>query len=337
MNFIKSNFIFLGVVLLVVIAIFYAMFSSSKSDLPGAVGPSNNANGVSVKGGKIDLTGALDPSVIPGMVEGYYVAGARKKLEGQKLVEYVMQELQKGVEEISLVDLDKDGNADQIYVVPSGDEEHLTLSVRVPDPDKVATLPTDGSEASVNLIQDIAENKCIEIVSVTVTPKLINNKIEGFNIQSEPNQHLYESSPRYYHHYSPHSALYGYLMVRTLFGPPLFWGRGYYYGYGGYYRGGYRPMAVSRVSRTRTSRMSSLSGNRAKSSSGGMKTSSGKTLSSRSASAKTAPKSVSNYKSSTVKARASSSSRGKSSGFGRSSSSSSGRGRSSSGGSRSGK
>ncbi|PCJ63333.1 MAG: hypothetical protein COA79_00570 [Planctomycetota bacterium] len=335
MNFIKSNFIFLGVVLLIVVAIFYAMFSSSKSDLPGPVGPSNNTNGVSIVGGKIDLKGALDPSVIPGMVEGFYKAGATKKLEGQKMVEFVMQELQKGIEEISMVDLDNDGNADQIYVVPSGDQEQLTLSIRVPDPEKVPTLPTDGSEASVNSMQDIAENKSIEIVSVMVTPKMLNGKIEGFNIQSEPNRHLYESSPRYYHHYSPHSALYGYLMVRTLFGPPLFWRRGYYYGYGGYYRGGYRPMATSRISRTRTSRMSSLNSNRAGSTKGGMKTASGRTVSSKSASSKAAPKSVSKFKSSAVKARASSRSPGKSSGFGRNSST--GRGKSSSGGSRSGK
>jgi len=174
MNFSKLIFIFLGVVLIIIVSIFFVKSSSNNRNLSAPISPNKNEIGISIIGEINDLKGALDPRIIPDMVKGYYKDGVYKRLVGQKLVEYVMQELQRGVEEISMIDLDSDGNADQIYIVPSGNHEHLFLSIRVPDPLKVRTLPNDGSRTSIKIMQDIAENKSIEVVLVKVTPKWIN-------------------------------------------------------------------------------------------------------------------------------------------------------------------
>ena len=73
------------------------------------------------------------------------------------------------------MDLNGDGTTDPILVIPEGDNEHMTFSIRVPDPSQVKKYPK-LSDASA--WEDIGANKSIELVAVTAFLQIASGKLK---------------------------------------------------------------------------------------------------------------------------------------------------------------
>ena len=225
--------------------------------------------GVGVSGivnsyGEIDLHKDLDASKLPDVLKEAYKAGAKQKLKGVELQSFVVRHLSQSIRDISTVDLNGDGTTDPILVIPEGDSEQMTFSIRVPDPAQVKDYPK-LSDASA--WQDIGTNKAIELVAITAMPQIESGKMKGMNFESRPNSHFYSNSEYYRSSFT--SNLLTYMIVRDLFFRPMWFGPGYYGWYGGYYS----PYSVRNVHRSRSSKVSKYSSG--KSSFGRMKTNSG--------------------------------------------------------------
>jgi len=225
--------------------------------------------GVGVSGivnsyGEIDLKKDLDASKLPDVVKEAYKAGANQKLKGVELQTFVVRHLSQSIRDISTVDLNGDGTTDPILVVPEGDNEHMTFSIRVPDPSQVKKYPKLSNAAAW---EDIGTNKSIELVAVTAVPQIESGKLKGMNFESRPNSHFYSSSEYYRSSFA--SNLFTYMIVRDLFFRPMWFGSPYYGWYGGYYS----PYSVRNVHRTRSTKVSKYSSG--KSSFGRMTTQSG--------------------------------------------------------------
>ena len=100
--------------------------------------------GVGVSGivnsyGEIDLSKDLDIK-ITGCGQRGLQSWSRAKIEGVKLQTFVVRHLSQSIRDISTVDLNGDGTTDPILVVPEGDNEHMTFSIRVPDPSQVKNI-----------------------------------------------------------------------------------------------------------------------------------------------------------------------------------------------------
>lgn len=309
----------------------------------------NSGNvGVGVSGvlnefGEVDLKKDLDASLLPSMLSECYKEVAQQKKKGNELQSAVVKLFSQKIREISTVDLNNDDTADPILVIPEGDNEQMTFSIRVPDPAEVTKYPpfTDGPAW-----ENIAKNKAVELVALTAVPEVNGGKMSGMKMEARTSNAFYSDSHHYQHNYR--SNLLSYLIVRDLFFRPMWYGPRYYSWYGGYYR----PYSLGYVRGGRTSRVTRYTSG--STSYGRLRTSSGK-LPSRSKNSKMASKksfsSASNVRSKSRSGGFGKSSRSgsKSSGFGRSSSraakssrsSKSSRGwfssRSSSGGSRWGK
>lgn len=287
--------------------------------------------------GELDLEKHLDASKLPSMIEECYKEGLQEKKKGEELQRYVVRALSQKLRQISTVDLNGDGTTDPILVVPEGDEEQMTYSIRVPNPEEVKELPKDVKDAGV--WEDIAKNKSVELVAVTAVPRTAGQSVKSMEFEARPSSHFY-SNP-YYYRSSFTSDLLTYMIVRDLFFRPSWYGPSYYGWYGGYYR----PYTVRHIHSNRTTTTKRYSSG--KTSFGRLTTQSGK-IPARSTSSKTASrksfsasKSVRNNIKSGGFGRSSRGSSGRSA-FGRSSSSKSSSrgwfsGRSSSGGSRWGK
>ena len=151
------------------------------------------------------------------------------------------------IRDVSTVDLNGDGIADPVLVIPqteSGDSDFLVFSILVPDPSEVSTLPSGSDNQAW---RDIAENKSIEIMTASV----VRSSGNELNMQSTPNPEVYQSAttpypPYYGAGYSMSSLFMTSMMMSMLFRPPFMWGGGFGYGYG--YSG---PMAVSTVQNRR--------------------------------------------------------------------------------------
>ncbi len=267
--------------------------------------------------GGLDLKDQLDVSILPSVVEEVYKEGLQAKLKGEELQRHVVRRLSERIREISTVDLNEDQVTDPILIVPEGDEEYMTYSVRVPNPEEVRALPS-GNDASA--WEDIAQNKSVELVALTAFPRTTGSSMDKVDIEAKPSSSFYTGSPSYHRSFT--SDLLQYMIIRDLFFRPYWYGPGYYGWYGGYYR----PYTVAHVSSTRTVTKYS-SGT---SSYNSMKTNSGKTPQRSASSLNASKKSFSVAKNTATKSSGgfgrsgTPSSSARSGGFGRSSSSSSG-------------
>lgn len=204
--------------------------------------------GVGVSGmldelGELDLSKDLDASLLPDMVSQCYKEGLQKKKEKAELQQYVVKALSQKIREISTVDLNGDGTADPILVIPEGDSEHITFSIRVPDPKEVAEYPSLSDAAAW---QDIAEKKAVELVAVTAVPQVEREKVKGMQLEARPSSAFYSSSQYYRNSFT--SDLLTYMLVRDLFFRPYWFGPSYY----GWYGGAYRPYGVGSVHNARS-------------------------------------------------------------------------------------
>ena len=249
-----------------------------------------------IDGVQLDLTADLDPAQVPEIIKSSYMDGAKLKKEGQELLSFVIQDASQKLASISTIDLDNNNVPDPILMVPEGDSERMTFSIRVPDPSLVKTYPTEPAEW-----QTIAEKKAIEVVAVTVFPRLVGGKLDRFDVEAKPSQQLYDTS----HHRSYHSSfMTGYftatMMNALFFNPyggwygPGFYGRMGYYS-PGYYNNNYGGRTTQATRTTRTTY------NKATPSATNMKTNSGKAVSSSLSNQKSSA--VTSYKSSAIQSR----------------------------------
>jgi hypothetical protein len=275
--------------------------------------------------GELDLKDQLDASLLPDMLSQAYKEGLEAGKKKDELQRFVVRKLSQDIREISTVDLDGNGETDPVLVVPEGDDEQMTFSVRVPDPSVYGqgkkSLPDIKDAAAW---QKLAENEAVELLALTAVPKIENGRVAEMEFESRPSGAFY-SEPSYYHHRSSSglNSLLTYMVVRDMFYRPMWYGPSYYHWYGGYYR----PYYVSNVYSRRTSTVTRYKSG--KTSYGRLKTSSGR-MPSRSKSSQLASK-----KSFTAAKDVRTTAKSRSGGFGRGttarSSSSTGRGSSSGG------
>lgn len=261
-----------------------------------------------LKGEKLDLSSELDPSQVPEIVKLSYLEGIELKKKGKELVKFVIQDISQKIAAISSIDLNNDKTPDPILIIPEGTKESMTFSIRVPDPGKVKKYPNSADEW-----QAIAENRAIEVLSVTVFPRNVNGKA-NMDIEARPHPQAYET--HHHHHYQSsffHSLLTYHMMSSLFFSPFGWYGPGFYGGMGywspGYYQSNYSNRNVSTTRQTRKQYRKSPSSTKA------MRTNSGKTV--RSSMHSTKNQSLNRYKSSAIQKRKSVVAK-KATGFGRS-------------------
>jgi hypothetical protein len=267
-----------------------------------------------LNGDKLDLSSELDPAQIPEIIKNSYIEAAELKKKDKELIRYVIQDISSKIAGISSIDLNKDEIPDPILIVPEGDKESMTYSIRIPDPEKVKTYPDDA-----DAWQKIAENQSIEVLSVTVFPKKGANENVSFDVEARANEQVYERHHSNYYHSSFAHSYFTYRMMGSMFFNPYYggWYGPGFYGRMGYYRGGYYGSYYGgrNVGTTRTTRKTY---NKSSASKSAMKNSSGKSVQSKMHSQKSSG--VSNFKNSAIKKRNASSAK-KASGFGSSRSS----------------
>ena len=214
------------------------------------VGISDSLNQEAIDRLGVDLTEHLDPKLVPPLIEQAMKETAQAGVQAQEFVQAAMSNISNKIRDISSIDLNNDGFADPVLVVPQNvtdGAEHMVLSIRVPDPAAVSNLPA-GSDQEAWV--DIANNKSIEVM----TASAIKQDDQSMTIQSAPNPQVYSGAhPPYYHHYSPLSTM---LMTSLMMGwmmSPSFYGPGL--GYGHY---GAPSRTTSSVSQNRAATASNL-------------------------------------------------------------------------------
>ena len=248
-----------------------------------------------LNGEKLDLTSELDPAQVPEIVKMAYLEGAKLEKKDKELLTYVIQEVSTKTAAISTIDLNEDNSPDPILVVPEGDSERMTFSIRIPDPAKVTTYPDAPDEW-----QNLAENRALEVLAVTVYPRLNNGQLEKFDVEATPNKQLYESNHGHYHSSFMSGFFTAHLINTMFFNPYMGWYGPGFYGRMGYYSPGYYQSNYGGrdVQTTRTTRTTY---NKATPAVSSMKTNSGQSVSSSLSSQKSA--SVDKYKATAIQKR----------------------------------
>ena len=270
-----------------------ARFNYTSQNIP--IGVSNQLNEIAIQKLGIDLTEHLDPKLIPSITSEALKETSQAKVSDSEFLPTLVSKISNKIRDISTIDLNEDGMADHIIILPQtekGDTDFLVFSILVPDPSKVSLLPSGSDKESW---KDIAENKAIEIMTTSV----VRSSGENLTMQSTPNPEMYQSpggahSPYYSSGYSMTSLFMTSMMMSMIFRPPYIWGGGYGYGYG--YGG---PMAISSIQNRRESSISKMK--KASPSSIATKTASGKSVSSNKFRS-TSKKSLNNIKSTKFRA-----------------------------------
>jgi len=284
---------------ILILGIYWVFFGEDKSsdssvsrytskDIP--IGISEQLNPEAIEKLGIDLTDNLDPKLIPSITSEALRETTQANISDESFLPTLVSKISNKIRDVSTIDLNEDGIADPVLVVPqteTGDSDYLVFSILVPDPSKVITLPSGSNNQAW---RDIAENKSIEIMTASV----VRGSGTELNMQSTPNPDVYQSSgtpypPYYGTGYSMTSLLMTSMMMSMLFRPPFMWGGGLGYGYG--YGS---PMAVSTVQNQRSATTSNL--RKADPSYSSAKTASGRNVSSNKF-RKTPKKSLNNIKS----------------------------------------
>ena len=209
-----------------------ARYNYSSQNIP--IGVSNQLNVEAIEKLGIDLTEHLDPKLIPAITSEALRETSQSQVSDKDFLPTLVNKISNKVRDISTIDLNQDGMADHVLIVPQtekGDEDFLLFSILVPDPSLIDTLPSSTDQTAW---KDIAENKSIEIMTASV----VRGKGDEMTMQSTPNPQMYQSagapySPYYGTGYSMTNLLMTSMMMSMLFRPPYIWGGGYGYGYGG--------------------------------------------------------------------------------------------------------
>ena len=270
-----------------------ARFNYTSQNIP--IGVSSQLNEIAIEKLGIDLTEHLDPKLIPAITSEALKETSQAKVSDMEFLPTLVSKISNKIRNISTIDLNEDGIADHIIVLPQtekGDADFLVFSILVPDPSKVSILPPGSDKEGW---KDIAESKSIEIM----TSSVVRSSEENLTMQSSPNPEMYQSqggsySPYYSSGYSMTSLFMTSMMMSMLFRPPYIWGGGFGYGYG--YGG---PMAISSIQNRRESSMSAMK--KASPSSIATKTANGKSISSNKFRS-TSKKSLNNIKSTKFRA-----------------------------------
>ena len=208
-----------------------ARYNYSSQNIP--IGVSNQLNAEAIEKLGIDLTEHLDPKLIPAITSEALRETSMAQVADKDFLPTLVNKISNKVRDISTIDLNQDGMADHVLIVPQtekGDEDFLLFSILVPDPSLVSTLPSSTDQSAW---KDIAENKSIEIMTASV----VRSTGDEMTMQSTPNPQMYQSAgapyaPYYGTGYSMTNLLMTSMMMSMLFRPPYIWGGGYGYGYG---------------------------------------------------------------------------------------------------------
>ncbi|MGK5093178.1 hypothetical protein WDW89_14330 [Deltaproteobacteria bacterium TL4] len=280
---------------------------STAENAPIGISDSLDAEAIARLG--VDLTEHLNPELIPALIAEAMKETSSSGVGEADFVRALVSNVSNKIKDISTIDLNNDGLADPVIVIPKDigeGQEFLQLSILVPDPNEVSTYPSTSDQEAW---RDIVENKSIEIM----TASAIKQNDEKMVMQSTPNPQMYQQSgsePRHYHHESSLSSiLMTSMMMHYLFTPR-------FYGFGYMPYGGYTPAPVTTVQRTRVAKTANLS--KAQPSVSAAKTVSGKDATS--SFKKTPTQSLNQIKTSQYKARNSNKAL-RSGGFGQSSNS----------------
>ena len=249
-----------------------ARYNYSSQNIP--IGVSNQLNPEAIEKLGIDLTEHLDPKLIPAITSEALRETSQAQVSEKDFLPTLVNKISNKVRNISTIDLNQDGMADHILIVPQtekGESDFLLFSILVPDPSLVGTLPSSSDQITW---KDIAQNKSIEIMTASV----VRGSGDEMMMQSTPNPQMYRSAgapyaPYYGTGYSMTNLLMTSMMMSMLFRPPYIWGGGFGYGYG--YGG---PRTVSSIQNRRVASTSKMK--KATPSSYSAKTSGGKSVSS---------------------------------------------------------
>ncbi len=283
---------------ILILGIYWVFFGENKSRESSSsgyspqkipIGISDQLNPEAIEKLGLDLTDNLDPKLIPAITSEALRETTKANVSEESFLPTLVSNISNKIRDISTIDLNEDGIADPVLVVPqteTGDSDFLTFSILVPDPSKVSTLPPRSDNQAWRIV---AENKSIEIMTASV----VRGSGSELNIQSSPNPDVYQSGgtpypPYYGAGYSMTNLLMSSMMMSMLFRPPFIWGGGFGYGYG--YGG---PMQVSNVQNSRGATTSAL--RKAKPSYSATKTAGGRSVSSNKFRA-TSKKSLNNIK-----------------------------------------
>ncbi len=287
-----------GVILLMGYWIFFDN-SKETTDFSNLVGVGQAINSETAKQLNVDLSQYLDPQIVPAIVEESLKNVAQSGATEDAFVQGFVNEVSARLQSVSTIDLNADGIADPLLVIPkqvAEGGEHMTLSIRVPDFSEVKTLP-EGTDQQA--WQDIADNKSLEIM----TASAVKSQADQMTVQAAANPQTYPSHPPYYSS-SFGSVFMTAMMVNWMMTPRV------YPMYGGY---GAPPRQVSDVQRNRASNSSQY--NRSTGTSNAARTASGQSIASNKFS-KIKPTAMNQVRSSEFRKRSQSSVR--SGGFGRS-------------------
>ena len=225
-------------------------YNFSSQNVP--IGVSNQLNSKALEKLGIDLTEHLDPKLVPAITSEALKEATQANVSEEKFLPTLVSIISNKIRHISTIDLNEDGIADPVLIVPqteTGDSDFLVFSILIPDPSEVSVLPSGSDQEAW---RNIAENKSIEIMTASV----VRDSGDQLTMQSAPNPQMYQSSgapypPYYGTGYSMTSLFMTSMMMSMLFRPPFMWGGGFGYGYGS-------PMAVSSVKNRRAAATSSL-------------------------------------------------------------------------------
>ena len=208
-----------------------ARYNYSSQNIP--IGVSNQLNAEAIEKLGIDLTEHLDPKLIAAITSEALRETSQAKVSEKDFLPTLVNKISNKVRNISTIDLNQDGMADHVLIVPQtekGDGDFLLFSILVPDPSQVGMLPSASDTVAW---RDIAENKSIEIMTASV----VRGSGDEMMMQSTPNPQMYQSAgtpyaPYYGSGYSMTNLLMTSMMMSMLFRPPYIWGGGFGYGYG---------------------------------------------------------------------------------------------------------
>ncbi len=192
------------------------------------------SQGITAEAAALDLQKDLDVALLPDLGKQVIREAAKRGLQKQAFLEYVVQEVGNRVREISTIDLNGDGTVDPVLVKPEPveGEQYMLLSLRVPAPGAYP-LPKAGDTSGWKKVETL------EVATMTVALSS-----EQLTVQAKGNSHLYPSAGGANHvvHDRSPSFLQMYVTMRMM--SWMFYPR--YYGfYGpGFGYGMYRPMAV---------------------------------------------------------------------------------------------
>ena len=206
-------------------------YNFSSQNVP--IGVSNQLNSKALEKLGIDLTEHLDPKLVPAITSEALKEATQANVSEEKFLPTLVSIISNKIRDISTIDLNEDGIADPVLIVPqteTGDSDFLVFSILIPDPSEVNVLPSGSDQEAW---RNIAENKSIEIMTASV----VRDSGDQLTMQSAPNPQMYQSSgapypPYYGTGYSMTSLFMTSMMMSMLFRPPFMWGGGFGYGYG---------------------------------------------------------------------------------------------------------